>query len=71
MDKFDSGVGMALGLAAILASRKGRRIRTTDPGDLSPAQKAALERREWNAKVEAEKAQKKQTKALREAESGS
>jgi hypothetical protein len=66
MSKLDMDFGAALGLAALMSSR--RRIRSSDPVEPTPAQLAAAERRKWNEEVEAKQAQKKQTKALRKAE---
>lgn len=66
MSGFDAGIGAALGLAALMSSR--RRIRSSDLVESTSAQIAAAERRKWNEEVEAKQAQKKQTKALRKAE---
>lgn len=66
MNKLDMGFGAALGLAALMSSR--RRIRSSDPVGPTHAQIVAAERRKWNEEVEAKQAQKKQTKALRKAE---
>lgn len=66
MSGFDAGIGAALGLAALMSSR--RRIRSSDLVESTSAQLAAAERRKWNEEVEAKQAQKKQTKALRKAE---
>jgi cyclopropane fatty-acyl-phospholipid synthase-like methyltransferase len=43
MDKLDMGFGAALGLAALMSSR--RRIRSSDLVEPTPAQLAAAERR--------------------------